>query len=44
MLIGLSLGYIMGQRTFSPLLRLLGWTAVVVMTCAALAMIGTALM
>jgi Mn2+/Fe2+ NRAMP family transporter len=35
---------VMGQRTSSPLLRVLGWTAVVVMTCAALAMIGTALM
>lgn len=34
---------VMGQRTNPPLLRWLGWIAVVVMTCAAVAMIGTAL-
>jgi NRAMP (natural resistance-associated macrophage protein)-like metal ion transporter len=33
---------VMGQRTSSLLLRLLGWTTVVVMTCAAVTMIGTA--
>ena len=33
---------VMGKRTSSPLLRLLGWTTVAVMTCAAVAMIGTA--
>ena len=34
---------VMGRRTSSLLLRLLGWIAVVVMTGAAVAMIGTAL-
>jgi Mn2+/Fe2+ NRAMP family transporter len=33
---------VMGKRTNSLLLQLLGWTTVVVMTCAAAAMIGTA--
>jgi Mn2+/Fe2+ NRAMP family transporter len=33
---------VMGKRTSSLLLRLLGWTTVVVMTCAAVTMIGTA--
>jgi Mn2+/Fe2+ NRAMP family transporter len=33
---------VMGKRTSSPLLRLLGWTTVAVMTCAVVAMIGTA--
>jgi Mn2+/Fe2+ NRAMP family transporter len=33
---------VMGARTSPPLLRFLGWTTVVVMTGAAIAMIGTA--
>ena len=33
---------VMGQRTSPFLLRLLGWTAVGLMTCAAVTMIGTA--